>query len=45
MLTAIIIGISVIAINITMLNALFRKYKTADWKVIDGLSLEREDRE
>ena len=31
MLTAIIIGISVTAINITMLNTLFRKYKTLDW--------------
>ena len=31
MLTAIVIGISVMAINITMLNTLFRKYETANW--------------
>jgi len=31
MLTAIIIGIAVTAINITMYNALFRKHKTVDW--------------
>ena len=34
MLTAIIIGISVMAVNITMLNTLYRKHKTADWKAI-----------
>ena len=34
MLTAIIIGISVSAIKITMLNYLFRKYNTADWNLI-----------
>jgi multicomponent Na+:H+ antiporter subunit C len=32
MLTAIIIGIAVTAINITVLNALFRKYKTVVWE-------------
>ena len=31
MLTAIVIGISVTAIIITMLNALFRKYGSTDW--------------
>jgi multicomponent Na+:H+ antiporter subunit C len=31
MLTAIISGIVVVAINITMLNALLRKYKTIEW--------------
>ena len=31
MLTAIIIAISVVAVNITMLMTLFRKYKTTDW--------------
>jgi len=34
MLTAIIIGISVTAINITMLNTLFRRYKTSDWNAM-----------
>jgi multicomponent Na+:H+ antiporter subunit C len=34
MLTAIIIGVSVTAINITMLNTLFRKFKTLDWKTM-----------
>ncbi|MCL2563735.1 MAG: cation:proton antiporter subunit C [Oscillospiraceae bacterium] len=43
MLTAIIIGVSVIAINITMLNALFRKYHTADWKTLDAMAREQED--
>ena len=37
MLTAIIIGIAVTAINITMLNALFRKYKTVDWNTMQNL--------
>jgi multicomponent Na+:H+ antiporter subunit C len=32
MLTAIIIGISVTAICITMLNTLFRRHKTIEWK-------------
>ena len=32
MITAIVIGISVVAIAITMFNTLFRKYKTSDWK-------------
>jgi len=34
MLTAIIIGIAVTAINITMLNALFKKHKTVNWKAM-----------
>lgn len=37
MLTAIIIGISVTAINITMLNTLFRKHETIDWRNMDEL--------
>ena len=37
MLTAIIIGIAVTAININMLNALFRKYKTVNWKAMHNL--------
>jgi multicomponent Na+:H+ antiporter subunit C len=40
MLTAIIIGISVTAINITMLNSLFRRYKTVDWKEMEDFSRE-----
>jgi len=42
MLTAIIIGVSVTAINITMLNTLFRKYKTADWQVMTERANEEE---
>jgi len=34
MLTAIIIGISVTAICITMLNTLFRRHKTVEWKAL-----------
>ncbi|MCL2856082.1 MAG: cation:proton antiporter subunit C [Defluviitaleaceae bacterium] len=32
MITAIVIGFSVTAINIIMMNTLFRRYKTSDWK-------------
>jgi len=38
MLTAIIIGISVTAIKITMLNYLFRRYNTADWVLLQEAS-------
>jgi len=38
MLTAIVIGISVAAIMITMLSNIIRKYKTADWEKIKELS-------
>jgi len=38
MLTAIIIGIAVTAINITMLNALYKKYKTVNWKSMQELT-------
>ena len=34
MLTTIIIGICVIAVNIVMLNTLFRKYETSDWSLM-----------
>ncbi|MCL2405226.1 MAG: cation:proton antiporter subunit C [Defluviitaleaceae bacterium] len=37
MLTAIIIGIAVTAINVTMLNALFKKYKTVNWAAMRDL--------
>ena len=40
MLTTIIIGICVIAVNIIMLNTLFKKYKTTDWKTMAELSKE-----
>ncbi|MCL2574270.1 MAG: cation:proton antiporter subunit C [Defluviitaleaceae bacterium] len=42
MLTAIIIGISVSAIKITMLNYLFRKYSTADWYLLHEMQAEEE---
>jgi len=38
MLTAIIIGISVTAINLTMLNALLRKHGSTDWGVLERLA-------
>jgi len=44
MLTAIIIGISVTAINITMLNSLFRKYNTTDWEVMFNMAREEGSR-
>ena len=34
MLTAIIIGVSVVAVNITMLNTLFRQYRSVSWPEI-----------
>ena len=37
MLTAIIIGIAVTAINITMLNALFKKHRTVNWTAMQEL--------
>ena len=40
MLTAIIIGISLTAINITMFNTLFRRYKTANWIKLEELVAE-----
>jgi len=45
MLTAIIIGISVTAINITMLNSLYRKYHTAEWKPMASLAKENENKD
>lgn len=33
MITAIVIGIAVVTISITMLMSLFRSYKTTDWDV------------
>ena len=43
MLTAIIIGIAVTAINITMLNTLFKKYKTLEWQAMAGAAQEDVD--
>ena len=37
MLTAIIIGISVTAVMITMLNTLFRKHLMTDWKAMEKI--------
>jgi len=34
MITAIVIGLSVTAINITMLMTLLRKYRTSDWDAV-----------
>jgi len=34
MITAIVIGLSVTAINITMLMTLLRKYRTSDWNAV-----------
>ena len=42
MLTAIIIGIAVTAINITLLNALFRKYKTIEWRAMEDQAIPEE---
>ena len=42
MLTAIIIGIAVTAINITLLNSLFRKYRTVKWDEMTAAALEDE---
>jgi len=40
MITAIIIGLSITAINITMLITLCRKLKTTDWDTIKKMSME-----
>ena len=42
MITAIIIGVAVVAVNIVMLNSLLRKYGTAEWKDVDKLARESE---
>ena len=42
MLTTIIIGICVIAVNIVMLNTLFRKYETSDWAIMTERAKEDE---
>lgn len=43
MITAIIIGIAVNAIAITMLNTLFKKYKTIEWTDMDAANREDTD--
>jgi len=40
MITAIVIGLSVTAINITMLMTLLRKYRTADWDKVKNAVLQ-----
>ena len=40
MITAIVVGIAVITINITMLISLFREYKTVYWDVVKQRSME-----
>ena len=40
MITAIVIGIAVVTISITMLMSLFRSYKTTDWDVAQRMSME-----
>ena len=40
MITAIVIGFSVTAINIIMMNTLFRRYKTSDWKTLFAMMRE-----
>lgn len=39
-ITAIIIGVAVTAVNLTMLISLFRQYKTADWDQAKNNGLE-----
>ena len=41
MITTIIIGFCVTAINIIMLNTVFKKYKTTNWKILFDLARER----
>jgi len=40
MITAIVIGVAVVTISITMLMSLFRTYKTTDWDVAQRMSME-----
>ena len=40
MITAIVIGVAVVTISITMLMSLFRSYKTTDWDVAQRMSME-----
>ena len=40
MITAIIIGLSVMAVAVTMLMTLFRKHNTADWDIVRKKSME-----
>jgi len=43
MITAIIIGLAVTAIDFTMIIHLVRKYKSTDWKDVKALSMESLD--
>jgi len=40
MITAIVIGVAVTTINITMLMSMFRKFKTTDWDIAEQKSME-----
>jgi len=40
MITAIVIGVAVTTINITMLMSVFRAYKTTDWDIAEQKSME-----
>ncbi|MCL2168503.1 MAG: cation:proton antiporter subunit C [Defluviitaleaceae bacterium] len=40
MITTIIIGFCITAINIIMLNTIFRRYKSTDWRLLRGAALE-----
>ena len=40
MITAIVVGVAVVTINITMLMSLFREYKTTDWDIAQQKSME-----
>jgi len=40
MITAVVVGLATTAINITMFITLFRKYKTADWRIVKKYSME-----
>ena len=42
MITAVIIAMSVTAVNVIMLMTIFRKHKTADWDLIKQKSMEAE---
>jgi len=45
MITAIIIGVSVATVAITMLNNLIRKYNTAEWTPMRQMALAHEDKD
>lgn len=40
MITAIVIGVAVTAVNFTMLISLYRQYKSAEWDIVKNNNLE-----